>query len=352
MWNTLSRLQINGAIREDWYRAMAKTAADGLPQVDVLEKLRANFKKNRHPLGNLIEEILRRMRGGVGSTSRTHTRTVGSELAGMVPEEEALMIQSGEACGRISDGFINAAEFIVSTGRLRSAIIASLTKPLIYFAALIGLFLFFSFKLLPSFAKARPRHMWPPEAAALGWVADHILLLVGGVIGFGVLTALIVAYLSRNWVSSSRDFADRYIPPFNVIAQMRAATFIGSLAGFISAGVPFSEAIATIRKSGNAYTRHQCDRVQNWIRNSKTPSECLLLLPMVHPRYHWIIDVYSMSSDASQAYKDISKEMLDRTIRSISLVFGGLISNFFLILMAGCVMWIYFSMFAIADVKH
>lgn len=351
MWNTFARLQITGAIREDWYRAMAKTASDGLPQVDVLERLRTNFKKTRHPLGNLIEEVLRRMRG-MGSTSRTHTRTVGTELAGMVPEEEALMIQSGEACGRISDGFINAAEFVASIRRLRTAIVSSLTKPMIYLAALIGLFLFFSFKLLPSFAKARPRHSWPPEAAALGWVADHIFLLIGGVVGFAIFAGLAITYLSRNWVSPSRDFADRYIPPFSIISQIRAATFIGSLAGFISAGVPFSEAIATIRKSGNAYTQHQCDRVQNWIRNSKTPSECLLMLPMVHPRYHWIIDVYSMSSDASQAYKDISKEMLDRTIRSISLVFGGLVTNFFMILMASCVMWIYFAMFAIADVKH
>ena len=261
------------------------------------------------------------------------------------------MIQAGEESGEISEGFANAAEFVVAKGQLQGAIIESLTKPVIYFMALIGLFLFFSFKLLPSFGKFRPRHLWPTEAQALGWLADHIIPIVGSLIGLVVGGIILVTYLSRNWITNSRDFADRHLPPFSVIAQMRGATFIGALAGYISAGIPFSDAIASIKRGGNVYTRHQCDRIQNGLRNGKLPAECLVSLPMIHVSYHWIIDVYGMAHDESEAYKTISREMLDRTIKMITLVFGGIISNLFLALMAGCIMWIYFSMFAIADIK-
>lgn len=330
---------------------MAKTSADKLPLVDVLEKLRTNFKLVKHPLGSLIDELLQRMRGGPGS-SRNAIKTVGTELAGLVPEEECLMIQAGEASGRIDEGFNNASEYIASKRKLNTAIISALSKPFFYLVALFGLLLFFSYKLLPSFANVRPRNEWPAEAYALGWLADHVLVIVGIAVALLVLSSILITYLANNWVSSSRDFADRHIPPFSMLAQMKAAAFIGSLAGFISAGIPFTDAISSIRKGGNTYMRYQCDRIESWIRKGKHPTECLTLLPMVHVRYHWIIDIYAMSSDSSYAYKTISREMLDRTVKTISIIFGNIVANLVLALLAACIMWIYFSMFAIADIKR
>ena len=347
---TLQRIQITARIRQDWYGAMAKTASEGLPQVDVLERLRNNFRKTRHPLLPVVDTLTRRLRGS-GSVSKADLKTVGTELVGLVPANEALLIQAGESSGDVAGGFKNAADYIEANLRLRAAIVGALTKPLIYFAALIGLFLFFSFKLLPSFERNRPRHIWPADAQVLGWVADHIILLTSLAVGGLVGGVILIAYLSANWVGPSRDSADRKIPPFNLIAQINAAIFVGSLAGFISAGIPFPDAIIKIRQGSNNYMRAQCDRMQNWIRSGKRPDECLLGLPMVGKRYHWIIDVYGMSTDASQAYRTISREMLDRTINVVSMVFGSMLANVLLLFLGGCIMWIYFAMFAIADAK-
>ena len=60
MLNFIDRLRITGSVRRDWYLVMAKTAEAGLPQTDVLEKLRQNFARTKHPLGKLINEMLMR----------------------------------------------------------------------------------------------------------------------------------------------------------------------------------------------------------------------------------------------------------------------------------------------------
>jgi len=72
-------------------------------------------------------------------------------------------------------------------------------------------------------------------------------------------------------------------------------------------------------------------------------------LPMVHLKYHWIIDIYGMGSDASVTYKNISREMMEQTIKQIEIVFAGIIANFFLALLGGGIIWVYFSMMGIAS---
>jgi type II secretory pathway component PulF len=346
----MQRIAITQKLRHDWYLAMAKTAAEGLSQTDVLEKLKYNFRKTKHPLAPLIDMLLQRLRGGK-STSKVDIRTIGSELMGLVPDDECLLIMAGESSGRIENGFINAAERIESQQKLIVAIRSSLVKPLVYLGALIGLLLYFSFKLLPSFEKSRPRDKWPPEAAALGWIADHIIIIVVCLAIFLIIFTVSTHFLNKLWVGEYRDIADRSIPPFNLLARISAATFISSIAGFVSAGIPFSDAISKIRISGNKYMKYQCDRIQMMMRSGKRIDQCLVNLPMINMQYHWIIEVYSMSSDSSHAYTTISKEMIEKTTHTISVIFGGIISNIMLIATGASVMWIYVSMFAIADIK-
>ena len=73
------------------------------------------------------------------------------------------------------------------------------------------------------------------------------------------------------------------------------------------------------------------------------------MLPMISPKYHWIIDIYGMGSDASVAYKNISREMMEQTLVKINIVFGNIIANFFLALLGGGIIWVYFSMMSIAS---
>jgi hypothetical protein len=57
----------------------------------------------------------------------------------------------------------------------------------------------------------------------------------------------------------------------------------------------------------------QCDRLMGFMKSGMKNEEALTRLSMVQPRYHWIINVYGLSGDASSAYKSIAAEMVERT---------------------------------------
>lgn len=342
------RRRVNGKLREDFYRAMAKTADDGLPQMEVLERLRKNFAKTNHPMTWVIQEVLGRIRGKKGGSS-AELKTIGTELSGMVPDAETLLIQAGESAGRLAEGYRNAADFIENKRKISSAITGTLAKPITYFLAFIGLLLFFSIRLLPAFEKARPRDQWPPDAAALGWVADNVYVIVVALVLAVLVVIFVIAWLSVNWIGNSRDTADRRIPPFPLLAQIQAANLLSALAGFIASGIPFTEAVERVRRTSKGYMRWQCGRLIGYMRAGKRPEDVLIMLPMIQPKYHWIIDVYGMGADASSTYKNIAREMMEQTIKRIDIVFGTIVANLFLALLGGGIIWVYFSMMGIAS---
>ena len=346
----LQRSAISGKVRGDWYRALAKTTRDGLPLFEVLDRMQVEFAKVKHPLDPLLKILLFRLRGGGAKNGDMDgRRTIGTELRSLVPVAEAMLIQAGVASGNMDMGLSNAADLVDAQGKLKGAVLAALTKPVGYLAALIGLLVFFSIKLLPQFELGRPRAQWPQEALLLGTVADNITWIAGGVVLFFVLVGVALSWLVPNWTGPRRDWVDRHIFPFTMIASLSGASLFTSLAGYISAGTPIDVAITNIRDSGSLYMRYQCQRVAAALRSGKRAEDALAELSIIQPRYHWIIKVYGLSGDASSAYKTIAREMTDRTQDFIAVLFDRVISNLLLLLVGATLIWIYLSMFGIAN---
>lgn len=345
----LQQLSITAKHRGDWYRALGKTASDSLPMFEVLTRMEAEFAKITHPLAPLVKELLWRLKGGGTSRANSGRRTLGSELRGLVPESEAMLIQAGVLSGNMAAGLFNAADLVNTQGRLKGAVVAAMTKPVGYIAALIGLLIFFSVNLLPKFERGRPRVNWPSEAKLLGFVADHIALIAGGLAGSIVLGALALAWLAPNWIGPKREWCDRHVFPFTMIAALNGASLLTSLAGYIGAGTPINEAIINIRDAASPYMRSQCERLLALMRDGVRAEEALAKLSVVQPRYHWIIKVYGLSGDASAAYRTIATEMTERTQDFIKILFDRVISNVLLVFIGVALMWIYLSMFGIAD---
>lgn len=348
----LERSQISAKAREDWYRALSKTAADGLPVYDVLVRMEKDFALTKHPLTPLVRDLLWKQRGGKTVSkgeSGSSNRTLGTQLVGLVPDNEAMLIQAGAVSGNLAAGLWNAADLVATQGKMRATVVGSLMKPIGYIAALIGLLLFFSTSLLPKFEQGRPRSRWPAEAQLLGVVADNVGLVTGGIIALMVLALVVVLWLGPNWTGPRREWCDRKLFPFTLMASLNGASLLTSLSGYISAGTPFTTAIETIRSSANPYMKTQCDRLMGFMKSGMKNEEALTRLSMVQPRYHWIINVYGLSGDASTAYRSIAAEMVERTQAFVRNLFDGVISKLLMLLVGAVLMWIYLSMFGIAD---
>lgn len=92
----------------------------------------------------------------------------------------------------------------------------------------------------------------------------------------------------------------------------------------------------------------QCNRVLFALKQGQAPGEALVTLPVIHPRYHWIISVYGLSRDAKSAYKTIAGEMVDSTQDFIKSLFGLYVKNITLVLLGVALGWIYLSVLGIA----
>lgn len=170
----LSKIKSDVSLRVDFYDVMADSASEGLAQLEVLNRLRKHLKPT-DPLAVMIDRVQKRLRGTLKSASGAKMRTLGTELKGILPDDELAMIIGGESSGAIEKGWRNAGSFARRQRELKSAIIGALSMPAFYMLAFVGLLLFMSFYLLPQFEAGRPRDGWPAMAQMLGWVSDNIL---------------------------------------------------------------------------------------------------------------------------------------------------------------------------------
>jgi type II secretory pathway component PulF len=347
----LQKLLISSKEREDWYRALSKTTGEGFPIMDVLERMNHEFKKTRHPLSPLCDTLIFRLRGGGPNSkhNRDGRRTLGTELHGLVPEDEAMLVQAGVLSGRVESGLLNAANFVSTQRELSASVLSSMMKPFGYLAALVILLIFFSVNLLPKFEAGRPRAAWPPEAQVLGLVADNIGWIAGGMVGFAIASVAFIVFVAPRWFGESRDWFDLRIFPFTIMSSLSGANFLTSMSGYISAGTPINDAVKNIASSATPYLRYQCDKFMNATQNGKRPEEALVQLSIIQPKFHWIISVYGLSGDSSAAYQSISVEMVKETQKFIRQLFDVLIGNVLLFFVGAMLFWIYISMFGIAD---
>jgi type II secretory pathway component PulF len=352
----LERSAITSQHREEFYRIMAKLAADGLPSYEVLNHLGREFKRIKHPLSPLIIHVMLGLRGGGGASSGNGSQgrrsTVGSMLMGLVPDSEAMLIQSGESNGLIAAGYENAADLIAAQREIGASIKSALAKPFGYLVALVALLLFFGLKLLPSFERTSPRASWPADARVLGSIADNVYWITGSLVGAVILVAVALAWIVPRWDGELRNAFDRKVFPFTVISSVYGASLLTSLAGYINAGTPFVNAVQHIRTIANPYMQMQCTLLMNAMKKGKTPEEGLIQLSLLPVRYHWVISVYGMSSHAGQAYKEIAREMLRLVKNRLYFIFDSVLKNLLMAIVGGMLFWIYLSMFSISTAGH
>lgn len=327
---------------------MAATSDAGLPHVDVLKEMLGEFTKTNHPLTPLVAELIRRMSGAprAGAPAR---RSIGSELTGLVPGSEAMLVLAGDQSGRIAEGFRNAAEFMVVRSQIKNSIVSSLIYPTVLIGALLGVLIFFAVSVLPSFEKSRPRAMWPSYARALGTTADNVAFIVIGTVALLSFIAFLIMYVAPRWVGNTRHWFDRYIFPFPLISAVMGSMMLTQFAGYISAGVPTSDAVTNIRDGSSPYMASHCNSLLLMMRSGKGFEACLTQVSLVHSRYHWLIRVYALLPSAPAVYKTISSEMTNRVLSLIKVTFGVVLANILLLLVAVAILWIVASMFGIAN---
>lgn len=344
----IQRIQISDAHRESWYRTLAALIAEGNNVYSVIDEMSQEFARSKDPLLPVVVEIKARLRGGGDrSVHRSSSkRTFGSELIGLVPVNEAKLIDSGETSGDLAAGCSRAADYVSAMGKLKGEVLKPLREPLLLIVILLCVLVFFSIEVLPSFSGVSPRHKWPMYARAFGMLADNSIPIAIGTVGTIVAVGTWLKWASANWTNSARYMADKSIWPMTLIARLNAASMLTALAGFVAAGVPFSTAIQKLQDSTTPYMRQIYGDLHTHMRNGRTPYDALAGIHIIPISQHWLIRLYGKSTNFSAALESISEKLVNETLQVAKSIFG-VVSLLLKLFVAGFVIWAIGSMFGV-----
>jgi type II secretory pathway component PulF len=346
---TLQRLRVTASSRQEWYEAMARALEDGKPVQAVLDRLHAEYTRTGHPLAPLLRELLQRMAGTPVAGKRAPLRvTVGTDLAGLVPATEAQLIDAGESCGRLADGFRHAAGYLRTVCRLRGEVVGPLQEPLLLVLMLLAVLVFFSIEVLPVFTAIAPRDAWPPAARRYGALADHALALALVVTTLLLAGGLGFLRLAGRWTGRARVLCDRHLFPFTLATRLQGAALLASLSGFVAAGLPFDAALQQLHAGSSRYMQAAYAQLRLALREAATPQEALCRLHLIDVRYHWMIRLYADSSDFAGAMARIAAEVTEHAIGRTRATFAA-VNLVLKLLVAAFVVWTMGSLLGIVQ---
>lgn len=343
------RLAITAKARQDWYYAMARAVGDGKSVYVVLERLSGEYARSRHPLAPLVRELLRRMSGAaVPGSAASGRATVGTDLTGLVPTNEASLIDAGESSGSLATGFRRAGDYLQATRRLREEIVGPMQEPVGLVLMLLAVLVFFSIEILPTFTAIAPRERWPRAAQVYGQLADHDIPLT--VVVIAAMGAGLVAFLraAATWTGPRRKLCDRYLFPFTLLTRVNGAAVLTSLAGFVAAGVKFDVALNQLQLGSNRYMKTIYGQLKTSLRNAATPEDALCGLHIIDRGQHWMIRLYGDSSDFPGAMGRIAEEVIANAIARTRATFR-IINMVLKVLVAAFIVWTMGSLLGIVQ---
>ena len=235
--------------RAETWQLLADVTKAGVPPDRAIETLIGAW---RRPGRTGRAFVLAEMRAGLFDGN------AGERLAPYVSAAERLLLE-GLRKQDASAVFGGAARLLRNRMALRKALLGAVAMPLLLFAGLVAMVIFFGRQLLPSFAQIVDFETLPPLQDA---VVTVTLAISGNPLALawwiGGLAAALAA-LTRLWTGPGRALADRF-PPFSVVRLQAGTGFLFALTEYGNAGVAITP--RTLDAMANATGRYEASRIR------------------------------------------------------------------------------------------
>jgi type II secretory pathway component PulF len=235
-------LEFNAKARERLYRKLAQLLRNGVSLDRALEQIAYIESKRRH-VG--IAAVLRRWRSAI-----QNGQNFGQCVAPFVPNSESLLLESGGNSGRLIESFLNAADAVAQSRRIKGAIIGAGSYPALLICVLAAALVAASYKIIPAFGEVLPVEQWQGAAALTAdltaGIRNHGLNILLFIIG----TFFAVAFSLPRWCGRTRLLVEG-IAPWSIYRMWTGSSFLLALAALMSSGVKIDD-MALRRLSGRA----------------------------------------------------------------------------------------------------
>jgi type II secretory pathway component PulF len=275
-------------IRSAFYLDLASALDSGAPLKDLITKY---AEINVGPISNMMRLWLEGFRHAPDSLARASREYVDAG--------DGVVIAAAETSKEPGSLYRTYAENL----RLRASMVRSVKAPLILpIASLVLLMVimkFFDAVVYAKMAKNVPLKFWPDYGA----FSYHFLQAVFGLPGFIFITTVVITLCFFIWsvpyfTHPVRDFLDKKIFPYTVIAQMEMLSVFSVLAALIRSGASDVASLSLIITNASPWLAWQLDKVREETRKGLTVLGSLRSMP-VSPMLSARLEVMSKTADMS-----------------------------------------------------
>lgn len=236
-------------VRADVYEIIASQLTDaGSRRIETLAETFAAWARRDsargHSVAAVYHAIEQRLRKG---------QSFSSALKGFVPTEEIMLIDAGEASGRLAESFQAALASQSADAEMRGAMAGAMLQPIFNFLGFFVSSIALGKMLWPELMATFAEEFWPSWCLPLIkwdlWLADN-----------WSITALILVllpayyYTLPRWYGRTRQIAD-HIAPWSLYRDRNASRLLVIIAGLIRAGMKVDDALERVRKASTPYMR-------------------------------------------------------------------------------------------------
>ena len=312
---SLARFQMrtSASTRIRLYRQLERLLRNGVRLTEALESLwRRASNEGRKPTDSVALALAAWQQGPKSG------RGLGQAMASWIPNEERLLIESGEQAGQLAQALSDVVDLAQGTKRIRNAIISGLAYPVALFAALLLTLWYLSSSIVPAFATILPPEQWTGMGAWLArltWFAENYTLAIGlGAIGFAILY---VTTVSR-WTGRTRLFVEG-IPPWSFYRLSQGISFLLGSSALLRAGMQMTEVFDRLRQNSSPYLRERLTAAVQRIRSGDNFGNALYKTGMNFPDKDIVQDMRTYASLAgfNDTLAQVAREWLEEAVRKV-----------------------------------
>ncbi|MEW9809763.1 MAG: type II secretion system F family protein [Candidatus Symbiodolus clandestinus] len=265
----LAKLSFSGGVRLDFYRSLMLLLDNQIRLNEALSELhRVYSQEGKHPhqpVAMVIQDCLNQMNEG---------RPFTEALTAWVPNEEAMLLQAGEASGKLSEAFTDAERIMVAKKQIVGAIAGACAYPLVLFLLTGFLLNMIATELVPKLAQVVDPNKWSGPAAVLYQLANYVQ-------HYGVLTVVVIVVViisaigSLSWLGTPLRIWLDNIPPWSIYRMVHGATFLLNISALIKSGMRLNVALEQLTERANPWLRTRLEAAAEELAIGKNFGEAL-----------------------------------------------------------------------------
>lgn len=250
-----ARLACGRKWRREFYELLADRVENGIVLREAFVRIITRMAESS-PKGiriRALEAALERFDGGM---------RLGDALVDIIPDNERMLILSGENSGRIVENLRLAATASDTVALIRSKILKGLSMPVAMLAMVYGFLYWMGAYFEPQIASSIPARSWKGSAAQLRALATFCTTPWVVIVPAACVLLILLVVLRMPYGGSGRvRIALDRIPPWSLYRLLQGGGWIMAFASLVQSGYTHELAIRSLARNARPWLRARLDGI-------------------------------------------------------------------------------------------